>query len=81
MNHLPSIKKKISFKKAYVIGFIVEKVLKLFRVYNVHPPMTRFVAMQMAHSHYFSHDNAKNALGYHPILNVEQSLETIRPQQ
>jgi nucleoside-diphosphate-sugar epimerase len=71
------IEKKISFKKAYRIGAIIEFFLKLFKVYDVHPPMTRFVAMQMSKSHYFSHDNAEKDFGYSPELNLEEAIDSL----
>lgn len=68
------IEKKISFQAAYKIGQFFEAFLNLFRIYQIDPPMTRFVAMQMAKSHYFDHDHAQEQLGYTPILSLEESL-------
>lgn len=68
---------KVSLKLAYCLGALVEVFLKLFKIHNVHPPMTRFVALQMGTSHYFSHDKAKEHFNYEPILTIDQALEDI----
>ena len=39
--------------------------------------MTRFIAMQLAKSHYFSHAKAKKDLGYGPIISIEEGLEEL----
>lgn len=72
---LPPITKKISFSKAYRIGEIIEWVLKLLRIFNIHPPMSRFVALQLAKSHYFNHEQAHKDLGYRPEISVKDALE------
>jgi nucleoside-diphosphate-sugar epimerase len=57
---------KISLKMAYNLGTFFEGLYKLFRIYGKQPPMTRFVAMQLASSHYFDHEAAVNDLAYEP---------------
>ena len=37
--------------------------------------MTRFVACQLAHDHWFSLEAAKKDLGYEPIRSMAESLE------
>jgi len=71
------ITKSISFKKAYRVGTVIEFFLKLFRIHDVHPPMTKFVAMQMSKSHYFSHKRAENDFGYKPEINLDQALNSL----
>jgi len=75
---LGPVKKSIGLSKAYKIGHLVEIFLKLFRIFNVHPPMTRFVALQFGTSHYFSHKNAEKDFGYKPIVSIEESLKRLR---
>ncbi len=75
--NLPPVKTKISLRLSYMIGYLIEIFLKTFRIYNIHPPMTRFVALQLGTSHYFSHENAKRDFGYHVRLSLEDSLEQI----
>ena len=38
------------------------------------PPMTRFVAVQLAKDHWFSIDAARRDLGYEPIVSMEDGL-------
>ena len=71
---LPPLKKRISFGKAYFAGLILEKSWRFLRVRN-DPPMTRFVACQLAHDHWFSPQAAKTDLGYEPIQSMQESLE------
>lgn len=75
---LEHVKKSIPVKRAYTIGAVIEFFLKLFKIFNVHPPMTRFVALQLGTSHYFSHERAKRDFGYSPKVTIEESLERLR---
>ena len=78
---IPPIKKAVSFKKAYLLGAFIEKTLGLLRKYSVDPPMTRFVALQLSKSHYFSHKNAFKELGYKPLLSTEKALKRLNTTQ
>lgn len=71
------VTKKIPLKLAYSIGFIIEMGLKLLRIFNVHPPMTRFVAMQLGMSHYFSHKNLEKDLGFSPPFTINEGLDKL----
>lgn len=71
------IEKSISFNTAYKLGSIFEIFYRTFKVYKKDPPMTRFVAMQMAKSHYFSHDKAKNDFGYDAKISIEEGLNRL----
>ncbi len=74
---LPKVEKRISIKTAYCLGFIIECFLKLFRIYNIHPPMTRFIALQLGKSHYFSHKNLENDLGFISQISIEEGLDRL----
>lgn len=65
---------RVSFKLAYFVGFIFEKVFKLLGINKPEPPMTRFVAMQLAKSHYFSHQKAIDDFGYKIEVTIEEGL-------
>lgn len=67
------ITQKISFKKAYSIGLILECIHRVF-LPKKEPLMTRFLATELAKDHYFSIDNAKKDLGYSPIISIEEGL-------
>ncbi len=74
---LPPVTKKISVRAAYTVGFFIESVLKLFGIYNIHPPMTRFVALQLGKSHYFSHHNLEQDLGFKPAVSIEDGIKRL----
>lgn len=71
------ITKKIPFKVAYFIGWILEVMLKTFGRYNVEPPMTRFVALQLGKSHYYSHTHLEQDLEYKPQFTIAEGLNTL----
>ncbi len=74
-----TVSKSISVKSAYSIGAVIEFILKFLRVWNVHPPMTRFVALQLGKSHYFSHKKAKNDFDYSPDITIDEAISRITP--
>jgi nucleoside-diphosphate-sugar epimerase len=69
------IESSISFKKAYFVGSLLEKVFSILGINKPEPPMTRFIATQLAKSHYFSHEKAKKDFGYTPVISIEEGLE------
>lgn len=71
------ITKTISFKKAFFAGNVIEKGLKLIRKFNVNPPMTRFVALQLSKSHYFSHKRASEDLNWTPRISKDEGLKIL----
>lgn len=76
-SNLPKVEKKISIKTAYFIGFLIECFLKTFRIYNIDPPMTRFVALQLGKSHYFSHKNLEQDLGFKPSISIAEGIDLL----
>lgn len=65
------VTRKISFPIAFYAGAALEFMHKLTA--NSHEPkMTRFLALQLARSHYFSHEKATRELGYRPIVSLEE---------
>jgi len=69
------IESSISFNLAYKIGFIFEMVYKLLGITKPEPPMTRFIATQLAKSHYFSHAKAYNDFQFKPVVTIEEGLK------
>ncbi len=67
------IEKKISYKAAYGVGAIMEIIWKCLFLKS-DPPMTRFVAAEMAKDHYFDISAAKRDLGYKPKVTPEDGL-------
>lgn len=74
--NIQPITKKISFKKAYNIGLVLEVLHKLFLI-KKEPLMTRFLATELAKDHFFSIKNAQRDLGYEPIISIEEGLQEL----
>jgi nucleoside-diphosphate-sugar epimerase len=71
---IPPVTRKISYRSAYAAGALMEMIYKVFQ-FSGEPTMTRFVAGQLAHSHYFNISAARNDLGYSPAISPEDALE------
>jgi nucleoside-diphosphate-sugar epimerase len=76
---ISKVEKHISFPAAYRIGAVMEGVWKTFRLKG-EPPMTRFVATELAKDHYFDISAAKQNLGYQPTVSTEQGVEELVAQ-
>ena len=63
--NLPPISRSISRKTAYRVGALFEFIYSLLGL-SVEPPMTRFVAENLATSHWFDISRARRDLGYQP---------------
>ncbi len=74
---LPPVRKAVSFKTANFLGIICEKIWKLFR-WESDPPMTRFLASQLACSHYFDITRAREDFGYVPKISKSEGMEALR---
>lgn len=68
------VKRQISYNTAYTVGGLMEFLYKVLPLPG-EPPMTRFVAGQLAHSHYFNISASRNDLGYNPIIAPDAALE------
>lgn len=74
----PPLKKKIALPVAFTAGALAELVWKLFNK-SGEPPITRFVAVELAKDHYFDLSAAREELGFEPAYSMEDALsETIR---
>lgn len=65
----------IDVTTAYRIGWLMEKTFKLAGIQKPEPPMTRFVALNLGKSHYFSHAKAKRDFGYMPRISIEEGMK------
>lgn len=77
LHGLPPAKKKISLPAAMTAGWLLEKVWKMFR-WESDPPMTRFLALQLAVDHYFDISRAQNDFGYIPEISTEEGMRRLR---
>jgi len=72
----PAVTKSISARKARILGAVLEVLWRTFRLKG-EPPMTRFLAEQMSHSHSFSTAAAVRDFGYRRIVTVEEGLQRV----
>ncbi|QPJ65943.1 MAG: NAD-dependent epimerase/dehydratase family protein [Candidatus Nitrohelix vancouverensis] len=73
---LPPIKKQISHRTAHNLGAVFEMIYGALRI-NREPPLTRFVASQLATSHHFNISRARNELGYAPSTTPEEGMQSL----
>lgn len=74
---LPPVLGNISLNKALLAGRAFEKIYRFLHLKG-NPPMTQFVALNLAEDHYFSIKNAQHDLGYQPMLTVEEGLQDLK---
>lgn len=74
---VPSPQKKVPFQVAYAMGACLETLYRLSGRSN-EPPMTRFVAAQLAKDHFFDISAAKELLGYHVRVTMDEGIEQLR---
>ncbi|MFA7405767.1 MAG: NAD-dependent epimerase/dehydratase family protein [Pelobacteraceae bacterium] len=74
---VPPVTRSISPKLAFAIGCICEGLWSLFRL-SGEPPMTRFVAHELASAHWFDIGAARRDFGYNPEISVDEGLARLR---
>ncbi|GAB6167123.1 NAD-dependent epimerase/dehydratase family protein [Thermostilla marina] len=73
---VPPVRKSISLSTAYRIGYVCEWIFRLLPK-HIEPPMTRFLALQLAQPHYFDITNARECLGYEPVVSHEEGMQRL----
>ena len=73
---MPRLRFKIPFRLAYVLGGVFELLYKVLCI-KAQPPMTRFVAKELAQTHYFDISAAKMDLHYVPQISNEEGMELL----
>ncbi|MDD5758997.1 MAG: NAD-dependent epimerase/dehydratase family protein [Desulfobulbaceae bacterium] len=73
---IPPVKKRMGFAKAYWAGLMLESLYRLLAL-RTEPLMTRFLAQQLAKSHWFSIDAARRDLGYEPKVSTEEGVKRL----
>jgi nucleoside-diphosphate-sugar epimerase len=68
---IPEITKRVPLPVAFAAGGVMEALWRVLPLKG-EPPMTRFVAKEMATDHWFDISAARRDLGYHPLVSVEQ---------
>ncbi|GAB4347593.1 MAG: NAD-dependent epimerase/dehydratase family protein [Desulfobulbaceae bacterium] len=70
------VTRTISPKTAYRLGAVMEVLYTLLLLAG-EPPMTRFLAEQLSHSHWFSIARARDLLGYRPRVSTDKGLDRL----
>jgi len=74
---LPPAKHHVSPGLAYTAGRLMEWGYRLLRLED-EPPMTRFVARQLATAHWYDISAARAELGYEPRVTMEEGFQRLR---
>ena len=74
---LPPVRKRISHGAARTAGSVLEFVHTVLRIKS-EPQMTRFVADELATSHWFDVSAARRELGYEPKVPIDEGLRRLR---
>lgn len=69
----PIVERTVSYRTARMVGALFETIYGALRI-KKEPPMTRFVAAQLATSHYFNIDKAKRDFGYTPVIDPDEAM-------
>ena len=73
----PPVQKSLSFKAAYRIGAVCERLWPLLRL-GGEPPMTRFLAEQLSTTHWYSMEPARRDFGYVPTVSFAEGLSRVK---
>ncbi len=74
--NLAPVQKSISLRTAWHLGAAMEVIYTFFRPRG-EPPMTRFLAAQLATSHYFDISRARRDLGYEPRVSTAEGMRRL----
>lgn len=74
---LPPVRASISYRAAYSAGAVLEGIWSLLGRTD-EPRMTRFLAAQLATSHYFDISRARQDLGFEPRVSMADGMERLR---
>jgi nucleoside-diphosphate-sugar epimerase len=76
---LPQVTRSISRSTAIAAGALLEAAWWSFRLPG-EPPMTRFLAQQLAGSHTYSISRARRDLGFEPRVSIDEGLSRLEPE-
>ena len=74
---LPAITSTVSPSLAYAAGWIFEGLYRVFP-FQGEPPITRFLAEELATAHWFDISAARRELGYRPQMTMEAGFRRLR---
>ena len=70
------VERRVSFKSAYRAGAFLEFFWRIFGVAG-EPPLTRFVAVELSHDHWFDISAIRRDLHYAPIVSAERGFSDL----
>lgn len=73
---LPPVRKSISYKTAWRLGAVCEAVYRKLPLRG-EPPMTRFLAAQLARSHWYDIGAARRDLRYKPTVSTAEGMSRL----
>jgi nucleoside-diphosphate-sugar epimerase len=74
---VPPVSRSISPTMAFVLGWLCEGIYGTLRI-KAEPPMTRFVARELATAHWFNIAAARRDLGFVPKVTMADGLSRLR---
>ncbi len=73
----PQVERRISFTAGYAIGAVLEAAYTMLRLRG-EPPMTRFIAEQLATAHWYDIGAARRDFGYVPTVTTDEGLQRLQ---
>lgn len=73
---LPPVARAVPYPLAWIVGAMLESVWRLTGR-NDEPPMTRFLAAQLAKDHYFDVSRARSDFGYVPRISTAKGMRRL----
>jgi hypothetical protein len=70
---LSPVERSVSVGLAHTLGAVLEWVWRLFRL-GGEPPMTRFVAAELAACHWYDLSAARNDFGYATVIDPHEAM-------
>jgi nucleoside-diphosphate-sugar epimerase len=70
------VTRRISLRKAYAAGAVLETLWRILPLTG-EPPMTRFVATELAKDHWYSIAAARRDLGYAPTADLTKEMDKL----
>jgi nucleoside-diphosphate-sugar epimerase len=72
----PRVTRKVPLGLAIKAGQAAELAWRMGRL-DGEPPMTKFVALQLARSHWYDMEPARRDLGYEPLVSMDEGMERL----
>jgi nucleoside-diphosphate-sugar epimerase len=72
----PPVTRRITLRSAYAAGSVLETLWRFLPLPG-EPPMTRFVAAELAKDHWYSITAARRYLGYAPAVDLNREMQEL----